>query len=476
MSVEPITKAADQSGTELPPKWQTFGGGVAVGRYIDEEFQKLEHEKLWSRVWQVACRVDAVFEPNDYTVYEVGDRSALVVRVDENTIKAYHNFCPHRGTSLGEGSGKFEHGNIICPFHGWRWNTSGENQYVLAREEFKGGNLEPCDVKLKELHCREFLGFVFINFAKDPEPFDDFIAPIKEKMEMMAVGDMRHYWWKRIPVEANWKVAQEAFHEGYHVPATHPQLEAAAAQFIYGETIEGDFPFQHYNVAYDAFEHGHGRFYAGKSGSVMQGKVSKKPDTVVDMDPVDLMADRLQLLVDGMDAQMLQKDVDILRQLKGQPVPEGSNVGAEYMKAIYADGAARNRPLPAPTPEAFAMWGGEIFLFPNICLLFSAGNMMMYRALPVGNDPHKCTFEILSTTTLGEDETPTRAVCVDATDPLDPEQVRLIPRQDLGNIPRMQKGLRCGGMKRTWLADYNEKIILNMHQELDRYLTSDDKG
>ena len=122
----------------------------------------------------------------------------------------------------------------------------------------------------------------------------------------------------------------------------------------------------------------------------------------------------------------------------------------------------------------FRSWGGEIFLFPNICLLFSAGNMMMYRALPVGNDPHKCTFEILSTTTLGEDESPVRAECVEATDAMDPEQVRLIPRQDLGNIPRMQKGLRCGGMKRTWLADYNEKIILNMHQELDRYLTSED--
>ena len=34
-------------------------------------------------------------------------------------------------------------------------------------------------------------------------------------------------------------------------------------------------------------------------------------------DPVDAMADRLQLLVDGMDAQVLQGDVDLLRSLKG---------------------------------------------------------------------------------------------------------------------------------------------------------------
>jgi Ring hydroxylating alpha subunit (catalytic domain) len=48
--------------------------------------------------------------------------------------------------------------------------------------------------------------------------------------------------------------------------------------------------------------------------------------------------------------------------------------------------------------------------------------------------------------------------------------VLLIPRQDLSNIPRMQKGLHSRAMRQTWLASNQEKIILNMHQELDRYL------
>ena len=38
------------------------------------------------------------------------------------------------------------------------------------------------------------------------------------------------------------------------------------------------------------------------------------------------------------------------------------------------------------------------------------------------------------------------------TDVLDPEQVLLIPRQDLGNIPRMQRGLHSRGCKQIWLA------------------------
>jgi hypothetical protein len=67
---------------------------------------------------------------------------------------------------------------------------------------------------------------------------------------------------------------------------------------------------------------------------------------------------------------------------------------------------------------------------------------------------------------------PPRASAERVTELGDPAQLRLIPRQDLGNIPRIQKGLHSRGIQHTWLAADQEKIILNMHQELDRYLRS----
>ncbi len=116
----------------------------------------------------------------------------------------------------------------MCPFHGWRWNFHGKNQFVLERQEFRGGQLRDSDVALREVHVAVFAGFVFINMAPNPQPFDEFIAPVRDILEGLAIGDMHHYWWKAIPVPANWKVAQEAFFEAYHVPATHPQLTSAA--------------------------------------------------------------------------------------------------------------------------------------------------------------------------------------------------------------------------------------------------------
>jgi len=462
-----VSELSGSGGSDWPPSWHTLDGGIRVGRYLDPQFLELEYERLWSKVWQVAARVDEIPGVNDFTTYEIGDQSVFLVRTDESTIKAYHNVCPHRGTALTEGAGTFDHGNIICPFHGWRWDTEGNNQYVLAREEFHGGKLCNADVALKQLQCVEFAGFVFINFDRDCVPFDEFIAPVRQFLEDLNIAEMRHYWWKSIPIPANWKVAQEAFFETYHVPATHPQLETAAADFIYGEEIEGDFEnYAHHNVEYETLPFGHGRFYAGPN-TPMQGKVLPQQQQE---DPVEAMASRLQLLVDGMDAQVLQADVDLVRSLQGKPIPEGSTLGAEYIKAMYADAAAKERPMPRLDPEVLGMWGGEVFIFPNVMILPQGGNAMIYRVRPNGNDPDSSTFEIYSTRSLPAAAERERATLTPVDDVSDPEQVLQIPRQDLGNLKRIQKGLHSSSIRQTWLASHHEKIILGMHQELDRYL------
>jgi len=425
---------------------------------------RLEYERLWSRAWQAAARLDEIPETGDYTTYEIGDQSVVIVRVDETTIKAYYNVCPHRGTALAQGSGRFGSCRIVCPFHGWRWDLAGNNQFILERQEFRGGQLRDSDVALRAVHVAIFAGFVFINFDPNPQPFDEFIAPVREVIEGLAIGDMHHYWWKSIPVPSNWKVAQEAFFEAFHVPATHPQLEKGGAEVIMGK--RDDAEFTHRYVNYEVFSNGHARFYGGKK-TPMAGHINERKG-----DPLEEMAARLNLLVTGMDAMVLKEDVEVLLSLRGKPIPEGSSLGGEYMKALYTTAAAQKRPMPRMVPEILGMWGGEVFIFPNLMILPQAGNAMIYRVRPNKFDPDSCTFEIMSTRTLPADVRPPRVKVQHVSDINDPEQVLLIPRQDLGNIPRIQKGLHSRGIQHTWLAGNQEKIILNMHQELDRYLGS----
>ena len=450
--------------TEWPPSWRTVPHGISVGRYIDPAFQKLEYEKLWSKVWQVAARVDELPQVNDYTTYAIGDQSVLLVRVDQSTIKAYYNVCPHRGTALAAGCGRFGAGRIICPFHGWRWDVTGRNQFVLERQEFRGGQLRDSDVALKEVHCVVFAGFVFISFDPHPQPFADYIAPVGQLIEDLAIGDMRHYWWKSFSIPANWKVAQEAFFEAYHVPATHPQLDKQGREAVYGNGPDGDFGYR--NVQYETYPNGHGRFFGGRK-TPMAGHLQDPQG-----DLLEAMVERLTLIVEGMDAMVLKEDVEVLRTLRGKAIPADSSLGGEFAKALYARAAEQQRPMPKATPEIMGMWGGEIFLFPNFLILPQAGNTEFYRSRPDESDPDKCIFEIWSSKTYPAAVEPPRATVQHVTDHRDPGQVLLIPRQDLGNIPRIQKGLHSRGIRHTWLAGQQEKLILNMHQELDRYLCS----
>ncbi len=450
------------SGGEWPAAWQTHASGVGAGRYTDPTFAQLEFDKLWSRVWQVAARTDEIPEPGDFTTYTIGNQSILVVRVDADNIQAYFNFCPHRGTTLGEGSGHFEGGRIICPFHGWRWNLEGAITKVLERNEFHGGNLADSDIAMRKVHTRVFAGFVFINLAREPEDFDAFIEPLRQFLDDGALDQMRHIWWKRAPIACNWKVAQEAFFEAYHVSATHPQLEKVGSEVVWGDREDG--PMMYRDLTYDAFEHGHGQFWGSGEKSPIKGHVQEPLPTD---NLVEAMAARMNLTAEGLGGMILKQDIDLLLTLRDKDLPADANLGEEYVKLQYETAAQLGRPMPKLTPGVISRWGGVTFLFPNICILLQAGSVVMYRALPHPSDPNQCTFEIRSTKTYAADEQPTRAEVEDISSA---DQVGLIPRQDLANLPRVQVGLNSIAMPQTWLAEHQERIILNMHQEEDRYL------
>ena len=59
-----------------------------ITRYTTREWHEVEKEKLWSRVWQYACRADEIPEVGDYYVYEIVGKSYVVMRSSKNEIKA----------------------------------------------------------------------------------------------------------------------------------------------------------------------------------------------------------------------------------------------------------------------------------------------------------------------------------------------------------------------------------------------------
>jgi phenylpropionate dioxygenase-like ring-hydroxylating dioxygenase large terminal subunit len=417
-------------------------------RYFDREFFELEKEYLWPRVWQMACRLEEIPEPGDFTEYEICDQSVLVVRQADRSVKAFHNTCRHRATQLRKGTGQLRGGQIVCPFHGWRWSLDGTNSFVYGAEGFAPECLRPDDIRLQECQVGVWGGCVWVNLDPAARPLEEALAPAAQYLDAVGADKMRVWWWKETIVNANWKIAQEAFHEGYHVMATHPQLTFAMGEAYPVGTSE-----------YTAFENGHGRFQGRNdpsAGGVSQGRSAE-----------DFIA-RSRLLWEGQDAMTLERDIRVFEGMRNK-VPPGEDFPTAAVKALRDYYAGAGIPLTT-TSEAARLWAGEVFLFPNYFMLPMYANSLAYRFRPYNDDPEWCRFEVWSLTMYPEGHEPGRPTKQGpfATD--DTENWGLIPRQDLSNMQRQQKGLHSRSYQAHRLATDWEKIIRNMHEELDRYL------
>ena len=88
--------------------------------YHSNELFELEKEHVWRQVWQMACREEHVPVVGDTYVYDICDMSFVIVRSDENTIRAFWYVCNHRGRQLVSQPGRMK--VLRCPFHGFSWN------------------------------------------------------------------------------------------------------------------------------------------------------------------------------------------------------------------------------------------------------------------------------------------------------------------------------------------------------------------
>ncbi|MDT3442248.1 MULTISPECIES: aromatic ring-hydroxylating dioxygenase subunit alpha [unclassified Pseudofrankia] len=422
-------------------------------RYYDKAFFDLENEKLWPRVWQMACRLEEIPNVGDYTEYWVARYSVIVVRTSPTEIKAYQNACRHRATQLAVGRGSFRGGQIVCPFHGWRWNLDGTPSLPLyGAQGFEPRCLDEDDLRLIECQVDTWAGCVWINMDRDAPPLQHAMRPLPEFLDPLRIGDMRVHWWKSIRLNCNWKIAIEAFMEGWHVMSTHPQLTMGA-----GEAFPADFlDIQHsYENGHASLEEGHDKEVAEGLGLTAQAEVEKTLGF-------------LRLTCDQLQAMVLPKDVQVVESLRNiDCAPE--EFSGRMIQAMYAWNTGAGIKLPDPEPEILARWGSQWFIFPNFMFHPLFGNSISYRARPDGDDPEHCLFEVWSLTLFPEGQEPGKPT-FDGEFAKDDEAWPRIPRQDFSNMERQQIGLHQPGFTTMRLAKKFEDGIANFHAYLDTYL------
>ncbi len=197
---------------------------IPASRYTSRDWEDLETERLWARVWQIACTEDCISEPGDYWEYEIGPLSIVILRDDEGIVRAFQNVCPHRGAAIlkGSGGGLCE---VRCPYHHWRFDLKGHLCGDAQSDQLEG---RPGPMSLIPVSTGTFGGFVFVNPDPDCEPLEEFLEILPKELAWVGMEDYSCSDFLTLPLPCNWKVVVDAFIETYHLHAVHPQMLAIA--------------------------------------------------------------------------------------------------------------------------------------------------------------------------------------------------------------------------------------------------------
>ncbi len=181
-----------------------------------------EQQQIFLNRWLCLARADEFSKPGDFRVRQIGSESVIVVRGNDGQIRAHLNLCRHRGTRLCEmEQGTFAN-TIQCPYHAWTYGLDG--QLIGVPDETQFDSFCRNDFSLHVVACFSWEGFVWINLATDPEPFETCFAAVLKKFQAWNLGSLVSAGRRAYDVKANWKLIVQNYSECYHCAPVHPGL------------------------------------------------------------------------------------------------------------------------------------------------------------------------------------------------------------------------------------------------------------
>jgi len=418
-------------------------------RYVSQEFLDLEMEKLWPRVWQMACREEEVREVGDYLEYIIGDQSILVTRSAPDTIRAFYNTCPHKGTRLAAGVGNFATGEIRCRFHAWRFELDGTNKEVVDRFDFPE-SMTDAEVCLGQIKVGRWGGFVFINMDPDSESLESFLGPLPALLAPFGFEKMRYRSYRTVIIPANWKAALDDFNEGYHVQGTHPQLLRWTDDT---------------NMKYGPLgKHNH----MGSAGEV---KHDIRPSPRLGLGPGDYdERELLAVMIDELGGLFLKEERQRVLDLKDKPLPEGKTAMDAYNEIRVQMLRGKGIDLGDLTDEQLLMTD-DVHFFPNVVGPIYPGSTTLFRTRPNGLDPNSAIKDLWTLEWVSPDEE--REMCERKFYPdWAAKDWGLVTNQDYANMAHVTAGMKSRGCKGLRLNPRQEHNVIHMHEVIDEYLCS----
>ena len=165
---------------------------------------------MFRRYWIPAMLAEEVAEPGGAPVRIklLGER-LLAFRDSEGKLGLIDEFCAHRGVSLW--FGRNEDCGLRCPYHGWKYDVTGQCTEVPSEPESSGFRQK---IKLTSYPLVE-LGHILWTYMGPPD-----LQPPLPEWEFITVRPAQTFSTKRIQ-ESNWLQAMEGGIDSAHVSFLH---------------------------------------------------------------------------------------------------------------------------------------------------------------------------------------------------------------------------------------------------------------
>ena len=427
---------------------------IPAAEYRGPEVARREREKLWPRVWQIACREEEIAKPGDFVRYDILDESVLIVRLDAERIRGYYNVCQHRGRQLLEA----ERGNVgqgfFCRFHGWRYHLDGSLDHAYAQEDwsdcpaFADGSLD-----LKQPRIDRWGGWIWVNMDPAAPPLAEYLAPLPHVFRNFRLADMRFAWAETLIAPVNWKVIVEAFNEGYHSGATH------------------SFAVDYRPLQAPGGTHGlHGSFT-----SIFPCLAKVKDETgrwTMASGLRDLIYYQAKELHDTLQALVSAPMMRAITRMR-ERLPEDASMEAVYgalwalqREEVEATGAVWPEEL---TPLDLAEAGTDWHIFPNTIVLPSADGVLWYRMRPSPEDDDRSIFDIWCLRRYPPGGEP----AIERVETIGFDAFRgrnAFLEQDFSNMRAVNKGMRSRGWAGAFTNPSQERQIVHFHRMLHAFM------
>lgn len=427
-----------------------LGSGVFddMDMYHSREYLHKEWDRLWSKTWNMAGRVSDLADPGDWFKFDLGPESFIVTRDETGEIRAYYNVCHHRGSQIvWEDFGKAK--QFVCRFHSWAWGLDGKLEQITDEETFDASLV--CDrPKLTEVRCETWGGWVFINLDDNPPPLTDYLDRLVSDLsayrfeDMMVIADLSVTW------PLNWKIALDAFMEGYHAHIRHPEVVRYIDDYHFQQDL---YPF-------------------GQSRMIIP--MGLKSPRFADQNSI---TEELRTLISetGMDPaayENRQQDIkpDYIRARRSW----AENFGLDYSR--FTDS------------QVVDDW--NYHMFPNITLNIHPEGVLVMRFRPHADDPALCYYDIMVLAHQNPDpnyrlpqymNAPDADLSGNAGRPARVYQehadrgLGLVLNQDADQLPLVQLGTRSKAFKGLRLSQ-QEVRLRHFYSEYLRYVEGGEDG